>query len=75
MKYIIKTEISQDGEYTSTFMKDKEGRDIRIGNLEGDIISELQSKLSLSIKILAKALNKNTTPDEEEVYDSLKEYI
>ena len=44
--YDLRTEISQNGEYTATFLKDKEGRDLRIGNLEGEIIIELQDKLT-----------------------------
>src|SRR3990167_6202588 len=52
--YIIRTEISQEGTYTSTFLKDKEGRDCRIGNWEGEIIAELQEKLSQAEKDYAE---------------------
>lgn len=55
--YMIRIGISQDGEYTSTFLKDKEGRDIRIGNLEGEIITELQDKLHRR-NVLVKDLRK-----------------
>jgi len=58
--YKIKTETSQDGKYISTFLKDKDGRDIRIGNLEGEIILSLQDKIfnyNIQIKDLKAQIN------------------
>jgi len=43
--YKVRTEQSQDFEYTYTYLKEDDKPEIKIGNYEGKIINELQDKL------------------------------
>ncbi len=68
LNYTIRTELSQDGEYTYSFLKgDGIFQEIKIGNLESSIINKLQEYLS---KVYGRMVDL-----EEDVVEIAKEKV